>query len=45
MKICLRERCERMVINEEHQAACWMNVKTGMEEGSITSTQKGGAAE
>ena len=29
MKICLRERCERMTINEEHMAACWMNVKEG----------------
>ena len=27
MKICLRERCERMQINENHQAACWMNRK------------------
>ena len=27
MKICIRERCERMAINEHHQAACWMNVK------------------
>ena len=29
MKICLRERCERMTINEDHMAACWMNVKEG----------------
>ena len=27
MKICIRERCERMDINENHKAACWMNVK------------------
>ena len=27
MKICLRERCERMQINEDHQAACWVNVR------------------
>ncbi|MBO5130466.1 MAG: ABC transporter ATP-binding protein [Oscillospiraceae bacterium] len=32
MKICLRERCERMQINEWHQAACWMNVKEAMEK-------------
>ena len=38
MKICLRERCERMEINENHAAACWMNVKKEMEE-----SQKGGA--
>ena len=29
MKICLRERCERMWINDDHMAACWMNVKEG----------------
>ncbi|MBR3972629.1 MAG: ABC transporter ATP-binding protein [Oscillospiraceae bacterium] len=32
MKICLRERCERMQINDWHQAACWMNVKEAMEK-------------
>ena len=32
MKICLRERCERMEINENHAAACWMNVKEAMEQ-------------
>ena len=31
MKICLRQRCERMQINDDHQAACWMNVKDLME--------------
>ncbi len=33
MKICLRERCERMEINEDHAAACWMNVKNAQEGG------------
>ena len=32
MKFCLRERCERMEINEDHAAACWMNVKEAMEK-------------
>ena len=32
MKICLRERCERMQINEWHQAACWVNVKEALEK-------------
>ena len=27
MKICLKERCERLVINPEHYAACWLNQK------------------
>ena len=33
MKICLRERCQRMQINDWHQAACWMNVKDEIEKG------------
>ncbi len=34
MKICLRQRCERMQINDDHQAACWVNVRdTKMKEG------------
>ena len=32
MKICLRERCQRMEINEYHQAACWMNVKEAAQK-------------
>ena len=35
MKICLQERCQRMKINDDHAAACWMNVKKGVEDGSI----------
>ena len=35
MKICLRERCQRMQINEMHQAACWMNVKEAFEKGEL----------
>jgi len=41
MKICLRERCERMQINADHQAACWMNVKNGL--GEETTPEEGGA--
>jgi peptide/nickel transport system ATP-binding protein len=33
MKICLRERAERMQINDDHAAGCWMNVKKQMEGG------------
>ena len=36
MKIRLRERPEHMVINDDHFAGCWMNVKSGIEDGSIT---------
>ena len=33
MKICLREKCSRMEINDDHAAACWVNVKKEMEGG------------
>jgi len=36
MKICLEQRAERMFINDDHAATCWMNVKKGVEEGLIT---------
>ena len=32
MKICMHQRCERMLINEDHAAACWMNVKQDFSE-------------
>ena len=40
MKICLTERCKRMQINEWHQAACWQNVKEGIENGSIVDEKE-----
>ena len=50
MKICMRQRCERMQINEDHQAACWMNVKEAFENEKIVlelepaeTAQEGGA--
>ncbi len=39
MKICLTERCERMLINEDHAAACWVNVKKGVEAGTIVTEE------
>ena len=33
MKICMRERCPRLEINDDHAAACWVNVKNEMEGG------------
>ena len=32
MKICLRERAERMQINDDHQAACWVNVRDAVKK-------------
>ncbi len=36
MKICMNQRAERMLINDDHMASCWMNVKKGVEDGSIS---------
>ncbi len=40
MKICLFERAERMLINEDHASACWMNVRECIEDGTATLTGK-----
>ena len=37
MKICLTQRAERMQINQDHAAACWVNVRDG-----LTAAGKGG---
>ena len=34
MKICIHERAERIMINENHAAGCWMNVKKEFENQS-----------
>ena len=39
MKICMEQRCQRMEINENHAAACWMNMKK-----NYPTTQEGGEA-
>ncbi len=33
MKICLEQQPEEMVINDNHYASCWMNVKKELEKG------------
>ncbi|MBQ3193564.1 MAG: ABC transporter ATP-binding protein [Oscillospiraceae bacterium] len=40
MKICMRQRCERMQINDMHQAACWMNVKEAFEKGELEEVEE-----
>ncbi len=45
MKICLTKRCPRMRLNEYHFAACWMNVKEGLENGTIELEEEKGGAE
>lgn len=41
MKICLTHRAKRQLINENHAAACWMNVKKDFEEGKLTFKEGG----
>ena len=36
MKICLTQVPQELVINSDHKAACWMNVKAAYEEVSAT---------
>ena len=36
MKVCLTKRPERMRINDDHMATCWMNIRQGVEDGTIT---------
>lgn len=35
MQVCLRSRCPRTRINEQHYAQCWMNQKKAFEEGKL----------
>ncbi|MBR3391828.1 MAG: ABC transporter ATP-binding protein [Firmicutes bacterium] len=45
MKICLTQRCEQMRINDDHIAACWMNVKSGLADGSLELEDAGAPEE
>ena len=45
MKICLKKKADRMVINENHYAACWMNVRDGMENGTLENPPADGEEE
>ena len=42
MKICIHHPAERMLINENHAATCWMNIKKGIDSGEIEIDEKGG---
>ncbi len=45
MKICINHRAERMKINDDHYATCWMNVKKGIDDGEIVLDEEGGEAD
>ena len=38
MKICIREAPTSMVINENHKASCWMNVKAMLEDADAAAS-------
>ena len=40
MKICIHQRAERMEINADHAASCWMNVKRAVEDGTYVPAAK-----
>ena len=44
MKICIHHKAEPMVINEDHKATCWMNIKKGLDSGDIELASEGGEA-
>ncbi len=44
MKICIHHRAERMKINDNHAASCWMNIKNGLDSGEIVIDEEGGEA-
>lgn len=35
MKICLKHKADNLEINNEHRAACWMNIKAAVESGEL----------
>ena len=41
MKICLHSCAKTMVVGDKHRASCWMNVKKGIEDGSIKLEREG----
>ena len=42
MKICLRQAPAKMIINEDHHASCWMNVKEEKALGLVEKENKEG---
>ncbi|MBR6915019.1 MAG: ABC transporter ATP-binding protein, partial [Clostridia bacterium] len=40
MKICIRERCPRLEINDDHAAACWVNVAEACDQSEEIKAEK-----
>ncbi len=47
MKICIDTKPERMLINDDHAASCWMCIKNAIDNGSVfvDNNSKGGDAQ
>ena len=45
MKICIEAQPDEIKINDEHRAACWMNVKAMTEEGRLPEEYEGNVPE
>lgn len=42
LKICLKEKPERMIINDDHMASCWLNVNEAVLGGTATFSKEDG---
>ena len=40
MKICIKQKAERMVLNDCHYVSCWMNVKDKIESGELSPNKE-----
>ena len=40
MKICIKQKAERMILNDCHYAACWLNVKDKIESGELSPAKE-----
>ena len=45
MKACIYKHPCNVLINEDHAASCWMNIKEGIEDGSITRLENADSEE
>ncbi len=45
MKICIKQRAERVKINDDHRTACWMYIKQALEKGEIEIDEEGNSDE
>ncbi|MCQ2430535.1 MAG: ABC transporter ATP-binding protein [Clostridia bacterium] len=43
MKVCIKQRAKRMIINENHMATCWMNFRDAVDRGIINLEPADGA--